>query len=78
VYNGAKTAVSDVYNAGKTGVTTIYNGAVSGVNRAADLAEKAANTGIDTFGGIGKILSNPLLVAGGLIVALIVISKLDD
>jgi len=73
-------AVEDVINtswsAGKTVTSTVWNGAVSATNRVADVAERGANKGIDAAAGFGNLLSNPLLVGGGIILALMVMAKL--
>ena len=76
VYDAGKDVVNTVWSGGKTVVSDVYGGVKSGVNRAADFAEKAGDKGLDAFAGMSKLLSNPILVGGGIILALIVLSKL--
>ena len=68
-------AATTVYNGGKEAVNTVWYGAVSGVNRGANIIEGGAKAGIDVVGGVGKILSNPLLVIGGIVLAAIIVKQ---
>ena len=75
-YDAGKEVVNTVWYGGKDAVNDIYGGAKSAVNRVADVAETAANKGLDAFSGLSNILSNPILVGGGIILALVIFSKL--
>lgn len=64
-----------IYGGTKDAVNTVWNGTISGINRTADILERGANKTIDVGAGFGNLLGNPLLVGGGIILALIVLSK---
>jgi hypothetical protein len=75
-FDAGKEVVNTVWYGAKDGVSDIYSGAKSGINRVADVAENAANKGLDAFSGLSNILSNPILVGGGIILALVIFSKI--
>jgi hypothetical protein len=68
--------VKPVVDAGVKLGTGVVNKAGDVIDKGVHIAEKAANTGIDTFGGIGKALSSPFVLIGIAILGVVVLTKL--
>ena len=48
------------------------------LDRGVDLADRLATSSVNTFSSITSFLSNPLVMVGGAVLALIVVSKVLD
>ena len=85
VFNGAKDFGGSIFNTAKGGVSSIFSGLkdvaapiTTAAGKILDTAGKFAEKGLNRLDSVADMLSNPLFLIGGGIIALMILSKVMD
>ncbi|MDR3414028.1 MAG: hypothetical protein P4L87_24220 [Formivibrio sp.] len=76
IIHPVSSGVTSVYNSVvKPVAVDAYNGGKSLINRSVDFAEKVGDKGLNYADSINNLLGSPLVIGGGIILAIIILSK---